>query len=122
MLEIVGRNCVNCGATLGRNAVKCEYCGTEYKREMEVTHLGICTAPNTDTIHAQVSMEYRLLKKFPDAKKYVVEKLARAIAKELLQYMTIDTYEDPCSFSEVVRAKVEVVKPNKHQQNVCDFL
>ena len=114
MLEKIEINCQNCGAPINRRTMKCEYCGTEYKREHD--GVPVCFAlerPGVHRIRAAVRVDEGLIHSSPEkARDFAMNKLRQGIADGLLEYMKICTEKDYCSFSQIIHAEVRVVDPS----------
>lgn len=108
--------CESCGAPLNPNSLKCEYCGTHYKRDYRegVTHY-IQTCPaKVEVLASQISIPDMAIRHLDaeQAAEYATKELARGLAEALMPYMKIETHYEPIQMRQVIRGTVRVVEPD----------
>ena len=107
--------CKNCGAPLNDD-LKCEYCGTQYRREMkEDSMLYIQTCPaEIATLCTQITVADEELNRCPDD--YLAERCLKemtyAIAKQLVPFMDVAITTDPRMMTKIIRGRIRVVEPD----------
>jgi hypothetical protein len=125
MLEKIERNCQNCGAPIDRRTMRCEYCGTEYKRVYDSTPIHFTVErPGVHRIRAEVRVDDELIRHRPEAaQKFAMDRLRKGLADGLLDYMKLCTSEeyDPRNFCHIIRGEVKVVDP-RFDADECYFL
>ena len=114
MTELKALTCKNCGATINRATMKCEYCDTQYQRTYEGAEITfVSERAGVHSIRAMVAVDELMVGKNPEAAtEFAVRKLRNSIADGLLEYMRCETEVDPIRFCRIIRGEVRVVDPS----------
>lgn len=115
MGELNALTCQNCGATINRATMKCEYCDTQYERTYEGTQVKfIADRPGVHTLRAMVMLDEEMVASNPErAKEFAERKLRQSLADGLMEYMRTEEEIDHRRFARIIRAEVKVVAPPK---------
>ena len=114
MAELKPLVCEQCGGTIERSTMKCQYCGTQYERRYEGTPISfVVERPGVHRIRAECRIADDLKCRYPDlATKYTMDKLRQGLADGLLEYMKLTTNYDPMTMCQIIRGEVRVVDPS----------
>ena len=109
-------NCPNCGAPINRETMRCEYCGTQFKRDdsglkmpqylIRVEH------PKVQVYEAYVKLPYEYCD-FGDEKflnGFVNRELANKLAEAILDETEIKMQEDPMHREFMITGRLRVVR------------
>ena len=116
MFELKQLTCENCGATINRRTMRCDYCNTEYAYENNGTQVRfVVDRPGVHTIRCETRVDMAHMRYNPErAKEYVLSDMRKQIADGLLAYMKLTTYEnyDTMHCCQLIRGEVRVVEPS----------
>lgn len=107
--------CECCGAPINPKTYKCEYCGTQYKREADkVIRIETFTNP-VDTYTHGIELNYDFVECIGHdrASELAIHKLTNALAKQIAPYMKIEVEEDELHRQYRLRSQVKVVRPEE---------
>lgn len=105
--------CPNCGGKINRQRMKCEYCGTEFKRDegpqmiIETVHRGVQTAGVSVIVP-----EYHLHRFDEEEIRHIVgDELTCKLAEALVPLLDLEVSRDALSQDLVVRGRIRVLEP-----------
>lgn len=111
--------CQNCGGHLidiGYGHYKCEYCGTEYKKNDSpyIPHMLVQTiAPPCLTVEAKAIMDDYLIYANPEmASEMVVRKLSDSLAEAIKEHMVVRSERDPVTQQMLYRGRIRFLDEN----------
>lgn len=108
--------CKQCGGAINPVKMRCEYCGTYYKRSDDLTkplqiiyHQG----PRADVLQAGAYIDSCLVSHInqEDIGRILHSEITRKMAEALEPYMEYTVQEDPVHLKYVVRGRVRVLPP-----------
>ena len=108
--------CKQCGGAINPVNMRCEYCGTYYKRSDDLTkplqiiyHQG----PRADVLQAGAYIDSCLVSHInqEDISRILHSEITRKMAEALEPYMEYTVQEDPAHLRHVVRGRVRVLPP-----------
>ena len=105
--------CKCCGAPL--HGYKCDYCGTEYERDMMPEPFIVERVPlGTDTIACKYNVDLGIINRMEkeDMEHYLKHKMAYEMSEKLLDYMDIETWIDPMTMTQWFGGRIKVLKPH----------
>ena len=104
--------CTQCGGQINPASMKCEYCGTSYKRDEGLPRI-IVHRPGVQVLQgeARVSHDFIEYARIDDKEigRMVRGDIARGMAEELTNFMDVQTRYDPMTDSTVIRGRVRVL-------------
>ena len=115
MNELKAMVCQNCGATIDRRSMKCEYCGTQYEREYDGAQVRfVMDRPGVHTICAEAMVDEMIVGSIPPEamERHIMNKLRNSIADGLLEYLKMEVKVDPMHFCRIIRGEVRVLDPS----------
>ena len=107
--------CPNCGGNINRSKMVCEYCGTQFKKDIDPNVIRIETFhPQTEVLRGTVMLsaeEVYLIGK-EDSAKMATEVLADKLAQAIAPFMEIHTQLDPKTLTYRFDGRVRVLRPD----------
>lgn len=108
--------CKSCGAPLvsdGFGRLKCQYCGMTYKTD-DAAEMVIVHPANAIPLRASISIPFAAKEYMQEADiaKHSIAELTNKLAEGLAAYMKIQTREDPCMMTTIIRGEVRVIPPD----------
>lgn len=109
--------CPNCGGKVNAARMKCEYCGTEFRRDDDgVLKIRYESIPyNTQVLGVSVNVPKDRMMYIDDdsaIREFVMDEMTRRLAQALVPMMDITVQDDPHFNSVVVRGRVQVIRPD----------
>ena len=110
--------CPNCGGKINAARMKCEYCGTEFRRDDDgVLKIRYESIPyNTQVLNVSVNVPKEMAIRMNDEamlRGYVIDEMTYRLAKALAPMMDIMVQADnPFTDSVNVRGRIRVIRPN----------
>ena len=109
--------CKNCGATLNPHTLKCEYCGTQYRRECGDGVIRVESYQrDVAVLRSRVSIEDFILRRSDIDKTAVLnatrKDLTYRIAEALEPYIDIETHYEPRTMTHTVIGTIRVLEPD----------
>lgn len=108
--------CQNCGGTINASSLKCEYCGTQYKRKIErgITHY-IQTCPaQIQTLKSQFEIDEDIFFNIPQDRlaEYAMREIVNDLAKALVLFTKLEIENSSFKRTQIIRGTVRVVEPD----------
>lgn len=105
--------CKNCGAAINPSTMKCEYCGTQYKRDHEQiikveTYQNPCKVYKTQMMIPEEEIKHLGEEEIA---KIAINTLSRNLAEAIKPNMEIHQEYDPMNMHQVITARVRIVEP-----------
>lgn len=115
MSELQPLICPQCGAHINRTTYRCEYCGTQFKRDMELIQPYVeVLKPGTQVLHAQCVMSGEVVRLMgsKEASEFVIRQMAKELAGQIAPFMDVESSRDLGNpFDTRVRARLRVLEP-----------
>ena len=112
--------CECCGGQINPATMKCEYCGTQYKHDIEnhVIRLETYTNP-VDTFRAEVQYTNEELEITPleIISEYALKSLANKLSESIYNNMVVQHEYDPLTREHRVRGTIKIIKPEKTERS-----
>ena len=105
--------CKNCGATINPHTMKCEYCGTQYKRDCDNV-LRIETFQNPCKVYkSQICIPIEHIKYMgeEESAKIAVKQLSRNLAEAIAPNMEMVSEYDPIDMQQKITVMVRIIEP-----------
>ena len=105
--------CQCCGGRINPATMKCEYCGTEYRKEMDrVIRVETFTNP-VRTFEARVSVPDTLFRELSieSASKLAVEELVHELSKSIAPMMEVHNEHDIRTMSNIFSGRIKMIQP-----------
>lgn len=105
--------CPNCGGKINADRMRCEYCGTQFKRE-EGPVLRIETVrPGVRTLGAKVRIPEYYLRDFngEEVRNIVMDRIATQLAEALIPMLDVKTGHDLERMEAVMYGRIRVLEP-----------
>ena len=106
--------CKNRGAPINPHSLRCEYCGTQYKRDYDnvlriETYQSFCR-----TYKSQINIPTETIRMIGEenASEIAIRKLSRNLAEAIAPNMEMRTEYNPCDMEQIITARVRIVDPN----------
>ena len=106
--------CSQCGGSINRVTMRCEYCGTRYFEaggELRVMHY---QGQRPEVLHVDVELRTELLASIRDAhdvSRLAYSEITRRLAEALEPYVEYEIRENPFLCTHQVRGRVRVLPP-----------
>ena len=115
-MDLKAMTCKNCGASINRSTLRCDYCGTAYECPNDRIKI-VVDRPGLHTIRCETKVAMDMMRDSPEgARAYVLEDMRQQLADGLLAFMKITTKEDysggPFGSCQIIRGEVRVVDPS----------
>lgn len=106
--------CKNCGAPINPQTLRCEYCGTQYKRDYDnvlriETYQSPCRTYKTQMVIPKEEIKYLGQETVSEI---AIKQLSRNLAEAIAPNMELHTEYDPCYMQQKITARVRIVEPN----------
>lgn len=112
MIELKALVCECCGGQIDRRTMRCKYCGTEYYvKDENVFRVETYNAPVKEMMAGMSIPREAVLNYGDEYRKFVLEKLSRKLADEMLDCMQVHSGYDPLTQEYVVKARVKAIVP-----------
>lgn len=86
--------CTQCGATINRATMKCEYCGAQYEDRKE--YFVLVDKPNVHVLKTKVAVDERLLQYEPElVAETCLNNMVREMAKSIAPFVDLQHEYDP---------------------------
>lgn len=111
--ELKPLTCPNCGGRINAARMRCEYCGTQFKRE-EGPVLRIETArPGVRTLEANVRIPEYYIRDFngEEVGNIVRDQISRKLAEALVPMLDVKTGHDLERMEAVMYGRIRVLEP-----------
>lgn len=103
--------CECCGGHINPRTMKCEYCGTQYKKEYD-NYVRIETFQNpVITLKSRVMLDRDV--PLEVASRYALEELTRELARNLTPFLVTESMYHPDTMLTEVNGMIKIVKPEK---------
>jgi hypothetical protein len=115
MFELKALMCQNCGGTIDRATMKCEYCGTQYEKQNNGVSVNFMVErPGVHKIAGSVRIPEEDIRRGPPEimQNFIMDKMRNSIADGLLEYLRITTSQDHCGLCRIIRGEVRVLDPS----------
>ena len=108
--------CECCGGQINPATMKCEYCGTQYKHDIEDHIIRFETYMNpVDTFRAEVQYTDEELKFVPleTVSEHAMRSLAGKLSESIANNMVVQHEYDPLTREHYVRGTIKMIRPEK---------
>lgn len=101
--------CECCGGHINPHTMKCEYCGTQYKKEhdnfirIETFQNPVITLKSKVVIDRHVPLEI--------ASKVALEELTRELAKNLTPFLVVESFSHSDVMEHEICGMIKIIKP-----------
>lgn len=105
--------CECCNGKINPNTLRCEYCGTQYKKDEDNT-IRIERFENPCRVYkTQICIPVSEIEMLgnENASQIVIKQLSRNLADAIAPNMEIQTEYDPCFMMQRISARVRIVEP-----------
>jgi len=109
--------CKQCGGTINPEKMRCEYCGTRYERDEDLTkplRVTYQVGPRPAILQNETVVDNRLIDYVSDAEeisRFIHSEVTRRMAEALEPYVEYQVQEDPFRQRQIVRGRVRVLPP-----------
>lgn len=105
--------CSNCGGRINPRTYRCEYCGTQYRDEIDqVVRVETYTNPIRVYKSQMMVNDYEMnAVGHEEIARFAVNNLARNLADAIAENMEVETTYDPRLMSHRMTAKIRIVEP-----------
>lgn len=112
---MIKMQCSNCGGRINPNTMRCEYCGTQYKKEADERIIKVETFQNPIKVYkTQMTVPREHLNGNEETmSKIVINQLARNLADAFAENMEVHSEYDPMLNGYRITSRVRIVEP-KH--------
>lgn len=95
--RMIPLTCTCCGAKVNRNTYKCEYCGTEYRRDTEIPTIRLETFTNPVKVYRACALVNReeVMRFGNEYMEHCIRHLANEMLPAIVDNMEIRTDYDP---------------------------
>ena len=101
--------CPQCGGTINRVKMVCEYCGTQFREEHNEIRV-VAYNPRVHTLGANVTIPKEYAIRSPkEMSEYAIRRLAQEFADGIAQFMEIKATNEPITNSVEFRARLRVL-------------
>lgn len=101
--------CPQCGGTVDRVRLICEYCGTQFKEDNNVIRV-VAYRPGVHVLSSSVVIPKEYIVREPEEMaKYAIEEMAKKFASGIAQFMDVGTTEEPFEQNVVFRSRLRVL-------------
>lgn len=115
MSELKPLICPQCGAHINRNTYRCEYCGTQFKKETELNPFQFeVLRPGSVVLrsHCKASLEaIEMVGGREKASELVIKKMAEEMASKIAPYMDVSAQIDVRTMCMEVDARLRIIEP-----------
>ena len=113
MNELKPLICPNCGGRINAARMKCEYCGTQFKRDESPVLRIEEVRPGVRTLEAKALIpEHFIMDLGDDAIRSIVrDQMSRQLAEALVPMLDLKVGHDPALMEAVVRGRIRVLEP-----------
>lgn len=111
--QIKKMKCECCGGRINPSTYRCEYCGTQYKREYDGL-MRIETYQNPCKVYAsEINVPMEEIKAYgeEEVSKMAIRQLSRNLAEAIAPNMEMQTEYDPMYCRQRISARVRIVEP-----------
>ena len=115
MAKVEPLKCPNCGGNINRSKMMCEYCGTQFRRDIDTNVLRIETFnPKMEVLKGTVMLSedevYHL--GADESARMATEILASKLAQAIAPFMEIHSERDPRTMQCRVDGRVRILRPD----------
>ena len=107
--------CTQCGGKVNPAKMRCEYCGTHYEQNIDLTKpLRITYGPHAQVLKCSLAAPSEFINSLTDAEevsRMIHSEITRRMAEALEPYVDYEIQEDPTLHMQVVRGRVRVLPP-----------
>ena len=108
--------CKQCGGTINPAKMRCEYCGTRYERDEDLTkplRVTYQVGPRPAILQNKMDIDTRLidLSGAEEISRMIRSEVTRRMAEALEPYVEYQVQEDPLRQRQIVRGRVRVLPP-----------
>ena len=101
--------CPQCGGTINRARMVCEYCGTTFKDENNEIRV-VAYRPGVHVLSSSVAIPKEYIVREPEEMaKYAIEQMAKKYANGIAQFMDVRTTEEPFDDTVVFHSRLRVL-------------
>lgn len=101
--------CPQCGGTVNRATMICEYCGTQFREERNEIRV-VAYNPRVHTLGANIIIPKELLIQSPkEASEFAIRRLSEEFASGIAQFMEVQTMDEPIMQEVHFQAKLRVL-------------
>ena len=114
-MELKPMTCPNCGGTIDRTRLICEYCGTKFKSDSneQILRLETYSCPTrTFQVQTMIPNEYLNPDNVSEMSEYAINNITRQLADSLKDMLELRREHDFRFNQEVITARIRVVDPN----------
>ena len=113
MNNLKALKCPNCGGTINRASMICEYCGSVFNDDMAVLHVRTFR-PEIEIGHATFFIDQLAIDALgpEEMSKYALKHLSAMLAEQIAPFMTVRTVRDFQRNGQRVDGVIRVVKPD----------
>lgn len=115
MNELKPLTCPNCGGKINAARMRCEYCGTQFKRDEGPVVRIEAVRPGVKTLRANVAIhDYYLRSGWMDddvLRKLVGDEMSHQLARALVPMLDLKVGHDLERMEAVVRGRIRVLEP-----------
>lgn len=105
--------CPQCGGHINRATLKCEYCETEFRVDEKIHHL-VIERHGVHVLQSQITLadEYVHFLGAQEASEIALRQLSSQMAEAIMPVIEVQTWNDPCINSTVVKGRLRVIDPH----------
>lgn len=104
--------CPQCGGYINRAKMICEYCGTQFREEINEIKI-VAYHPGVHTLGAEVVIPTEYIRHDPEEmRKFVIHEMARKYAEELTPFIDVEMYDRTIRDETIFRSRLRVVGTN----------
>lgn len=101
--------CPQCGGTINRVKMICEYCGTQFREERNEIRV-VAYNPRIHTLGTNLVLPSEVIDSSPkEMSEYAIRRLAQEFADGIAQFMEVQTMHEPIRNEVLFRARLRVL-------------